>query len=327
MLYFVGYTPNEGGWAGSFNRAVRSGLEKLCIPFVELPPFDWSGPAAPMKEYLRVRSKPDDAWFIGWAQSPVIELIHSKPGRKYGLVVGLTEMHFDPMVFTGRADTLREKERLGLYDGLFANSHWCCETVSRAYPKLSGRTVTTGFPFDFTALKPYRKLTKEKNLVVFNQRFSPERLHSLEIEAARLLIAMGYRVQHLLGVSPAQLSKGNPLLKSLIKKAQHTGIEFVYNAGKTDYHQRLARASLVITTSIADMLPSSLIEAIYLGAVPVAPRAFCFPEFVHTDNLYTPYDLAEILSVVTTKPRREHQIQQYAKDKVVSRFIEEMKLT
>jgi hypothetical protein len=66
--------------------------------------------------------------------------------------------------------------------------------------------------------------------------------------------------------------------------------------------------------------------SIRLPVIYVAPRAFCFPEFVHRDNLYTPYDLEEVLSIVTAKPRRKHRINQYSKEKVVRCMLKEMAL-
>lgn len=324
MLYFVGYPPNQASWTGNFTRAVREELTGLRIPFVELPPYDWTGATAPKREYLKINSKPEDAWLIGWAQSSLIELIKHKQGRKYGLVVGLTESHFDPLIFTGEVSGFRERQRLNAYDRLFANSRWCGDCISRAYPELAGRVAVTGFPFDFSLFENYLHLPKEENLVVFNQRFALEKLHVLEVEAARLLIKKGFRVQHLSGIPAEKLQQKNPLLGPLLDTAQQIGLEFVYSPGKDEYHRNLAKASFVLTTSIADMLPSSLIEAIYIGAVPVAPRAFCFPEFVHRDNLYTPYDLEEVLSIVAAKPRRKHRIHQYSKKKVIRCMLKEM---
>ncbi len=326
MLYFVGYSSSEGAWTEDFNRAVRHELIRLKIDFIDLPSYDWRGPSARLKEYLEIDSTPADTWFIGWAQSPLIELIQRKKGRKYGLVVGLTEISFDPMVLTGTAAGLREQERLGIYDKIFANSHWCRECITRAYPALAGKVVTTGFPFDFSAYESYRVVAKEKGLVVFNQRFALERLHILELEVARQLIGHGYRVWHLCGIHPARLRQSSPQLEAILSEADRIGLKFIYNPDKDTYHKNLGKAEVVITTSIADMLPSSLIEAIILGAVPVAPRAFCFPEFVHEDNLYTPFDLAEITNIVERKPHHTHHVDQFAKERVVPRFLHEMGL-
>lgn len=326
MLYFMGYTDSPGNWTGNFTRAVRRELEIRKIPYVELPPFDWYTQNADTNCYLNIESKPDDVWFISWAQSPIIELIKHKKGRKFGLVVGLTAMPFEPAVLWEAEENINEEERLHAYDNIFANSHWCKECICRYYPKLANRVIVTGFPVDYHIYEPYRHIPKEKNLVVFNQRFALEKLHILELEVAHHLIGRGYRVMHLSGISENELATHSTTVRAFLIRTKQIGMEFLYNPTKEAYHRNLARASFVITTSIADMLPSSLIEAIYLGAIPVAPNNLCFPEFVHKDNLYTPYDIKEILEIVSRKPTREHSIKKYSKEIVIKKFLKEMGL-
>jgi len=71
---------------------------------------------------------------------------------------------------------------------------------------------------------------------------------------------------------------------------------------------------VTISTSRCDNLPISLLEAIYLGSVSVAPRSLCFPEFVHQDNLYTPFALDEIVRLVQSRPLRQHRIENARKN-------------
>jgi hypothetical protein len=326
MLYFVGYADRPGSWTGGFTRTVRKSLFHSGIEFLELPPYDWSGPSAPLRNYLRINSKAEDSWFIGWAQSPLIELIKQKQGRKYGLVVGLTKNNFDPLTFTVSARGLNEEKRLGHYDKIFANSRWCGECIRTAYPEFAQKVIVTGFPHDLEQYQRFHKTEKESGLIVFNQRFALERLHILELEIARRLTKKGYRVKHLLGTPRDRLQLNDTALSALFAAADEAGLEFVYNPDKEAYYRNLAQASVVITTPVTDMLPASLIESIALGAVPVAPNAFCFPEFVHKDNLYTPYDLNEIINIAENRPQRSHPIQQYDYESVVNNFLREMNL-
>lgn len=289
-----------------------------------MPPFDWWGPAAPIKHYLQIKSSAEDVWLIGWAQSELIELVAAKGGRKFGLVVGLTAGHLDPLALAGT--TVNERRRLALYDGIFANSQWCKSCICRSYPEVAGKVAVTGFPFDYQALHPFLQQAKEQDLVVFNQRFALEKLHILELEAARLLTSHGFRVHHLSGVTEERLVRGNPSLGPLLAGARQRGLQYIHNPDKHTYLKNLAKATAVVTTSAADMLPVSLIEAVYLGAAPAAPRALCFPEFVHPDNLYTPYDLTEIVDIVLRLPKRYHPIEQYAKELVVERMLAEMRI-
>jgi len=157
--------------------------------------------------------------------------------------------------------------------------------------------------------------------VVFNQRFCVEKLHFVEVEVGRRLVQEGYRVSHLSGWSWEDVIYHLPESRALLTELSRVGVKWVHNPTKDVYHRRLAAASVVVTTSIADMLPNSLLEAVYLGVVPVAPRGLCFGEFIHPDNLYTPYDVNEIVSKVVESPIREHRIEQYAKETVMDRVL------
>ena len=328
MFYFMGLNETSHSWTGNFTNAVRKELQRKNVPFRLLPPLDWqSTDASIVQKYQEINSSQSDSWLIGWAQSPAIEFIKDKPGHKFGMVVGLTAMPFEPAVLYGTAEMLREPQRLQLYDRLFVNSHWCKQCLIRSYPDLKDKVIVTGFPVDFNIYEKYLDQDKKDNLVVFNQRFAPEKLHVLEVELTRRLKALGYQVQHLTGVKPSRMMRYSSEMSMLMRRATEAGLEWLYNPTKSLYHQRLAKASTVVTTSIADMLPLSLIEAIYLRAVPVAPAHMCFVEFVHADNLYTPYDLNEVLSVVQQRPDKKHNIQQYRSERVVQRFLEEMKHT
>jgi hypothetical protein len=199
MLYFMGYNDNEGNWTGNFNKAVRNVLANRNISYTELPPFDWDTTDAPLDYYRSIDSSENDIWFIGWAQSPIIESIQYKKGRKFGIVVGAVANPFEPSVLMEGSQYINERYRLGLYDKIFAVSDWCKQTLISAYPEIQHKVISTGFPIDYGIYDQYKNYEKQPNLVVFNQRFAFEKLNIIEIELSRKLIGMGYRVQHLSG--------------------------------------------------------------------------------------------------------------------------------
>jgi len=216
---------------------------------------------------------------------------------------------------------LREHELFSFYDGLFLNSEWSLMNALKHYPEHSKRFIVTGFPLDYSRLDPFRARQKDERIVAYNQRFALERAPALAVEIARVLIAEGYRVQQLSGEPISKIEGRNPDLARLIRVGQNVGLEFIYNKTKHEYHEKLAAASVVLTTSLCDNLPVSMLEAIYVGAVPLAPRSMCFPEFVHADNLYTPYSIDEIVSLVKQKPVRKHRFEQYSHEVVLERYV------
>ncbi|MEW5934634.1 MAG: hypothetical protein AB1816_13755, partial [Bacillota bacterium] len=209
MLYYIGYTPNPGNWTGQFNQAVTSQLRRRGLAVVELPACDWAG-CPPLERFEEIPSTPEDIWLLGWAQSPAADAIARKPGRKFAWLVGLGSMPFEPAVLWRGEHHLREEERLGVYDAVFCVSEWCRNNAARAYPALADRFVVTGIPIDFSQYDPFRGVAKEQDLVVFNQRFSLEKLCILEVEVARRLVARGYRVWHLSGIPREVLATYGP---------------------------------------------------------------------------------------------------------------------
>jgi hypothetical protein len=327
MFYFITYPDWEGHWHKFYNFAVCSELEKHGIKYQKIV-TDYVSPDIKyvLEGLQNIKSSHGDVWFFSMAQSPAIEMVERKPGRKYGHIHGLSCFPFEPAVLNGY--DLQEEKVFKYYDKLFLSSQWSYENAVTHFKKFASKFVLTGFPVDFNVYKPYLNVPKQENLVVFNQRFSWERLPLVEIELSNLLILEGYEVWHLyppISFDSKRISN-NSQLERLRIIGEGIGMKFIPNSTKAEYHANLAKASFVITTSICDNLPVALIEAIYMGAVPIAPWGMCFPEFVHHDNLYRPYDINHILSLVKQKPLRDHNIGKYDKAKVIERWLDEMNI-
>ncbi len=319
MLHFVIYPDTEGNWHKYYNRAVCSELQRHGIHYRRLITNFYSNSIrSTLHRIQKMNTSNDDIWLFSTAQNPAIEVVEHKPGRKFGHVHNLECMRFETSRLHGVS--LNEKHRLGLYHGVFFSSSWALKKAQSCYPQLADRFRLTGFPMDYEVYQPYRYIDKNPKLVVFNQRLACERLAPLEIEIAAELTNLGYEVQHLYHSGTGLSWAACPLAEQLRKIGKQSGIDFVSNTNKHQYHVNLAKATCVVTTSICDNLPVSLVEAIRLGAVPVAPRSMCFPEFIHSDNLYSPYHLDEIIELVENKPKRVHSISQYDKRTVVDNY-------
>jgi len=320
LIYFVTYPGWQGHWHQNYNQAINNEFAKAGIDYRQVT-IDWTSHDIHKKlqTIQNINSSWNDSWLLSTAQNPIIELLEHKPGYKFGHIHSLECYPFETAVLQGVS--LEEPKRFGYYDRLFLSSQWSLENAVNHYPQYSTKFHYTGFPIDFKIYQPYRHHIKKKNLVVFNQRFSWERLPLIEIELARRLNEKGYEVQHL--YAPGSI-KNCFQLQRFMEIGQNYGLNFVANHTKEDYHLNLSRAEFIITTSICDNLPLSLIEAIYLKAIPAAPRGMCFPEFVHQENLYNPYYLEEVISIVTERPEKEHYLEPYDKAKVIKKYLELM---
>ena len=325
MIYFITYPDSESHWQGMYNDAVISEFSLRQIPCRKfVVDFFAQDCHRVLEEIQMIRSTSQDIWLLAWAQNPIIELIEHKPGRKFGHVHGLGCFVFEPAVLLGV--DLNEHVRFGFYERIFVNSEWSYASAVEAYPEHARRFAVAGFPMDYARYKPYENTPKDEHLVVFNQRFALERAPTLVVEIARRLVLKGYRVQQLSGEPLDRIETRTPDLGRLLRAAMRAGLEFVWNRTKDEYQQRLAAAGTVVTTSLCDNLPVALLEAIHLGIVPVAPRAMCFPEFVHPGNLYAPFCLDEITGLVDARPKNTHHIEQYSKAIVIGKYVDAFRL-
>lgn len=325
MLYLVTYPGWDGHWHKYYNRAVCSELTSRGIEYRRIiTDYTSDDIGSTLQDMQKIKSSAHDVWLFSMAQNPAIDLVEHRPGRKFGHIHGMACFPFEPAVLQGV--DLQENRRFGYYDGLFLSSRWSHDNAARSYREHADRFALTGFPMDYGVYGPYLDEPKDPDLVVFNQRFSCERLPLIEIELARQLHSSGHRVWHLYAPVDGMIATHCPRMQQLASIAEGVGLKFVANSTKEQYHRNLARASVVVTTSICDNLPVSLIEAIYMGAAPVAPDAMCFPEIVHPDNLYPPYDLAKMMDLIQRQPDRHHNIMDLAKEKVVQNYLQAMEL-
>jgi len=323
VLYFITYPDWEGHWHKYYNSAVESELRRRDIDYRRFT-TDYSSPSISdtLQQVSSIESRQTDTWLFSSAQNPAIELVEHRPGGKYGHVHGMECFPFEPALLQGIS--LEEERRFGYYNHLFFSSLWAQRTATRTYPQYTDRFTLTGFPMDYRQYDPYTGRLKHDDLVVFNQRLSCERLPTLEIELSRQLLLRGYSVWHLYPAAGDRSISGCPLSPQLMRIAEASGMRFVPNQDKDDYHKNLARAEILVTTSICDALPVGVIEGIYMGAVPVVPNAMCFPEFVNPDNRYRPYDMGHILEIIRRRPLRSHGIEQYEKQRVLDRYMRVM---
>lgn len=325
LLYFITYPSWEGHWHWSYNYIIETGFRQIGLA-VKTIVTDYTSPSIQkaVAEIQAIESTADDIWLFSVAQNPIIELVEQKPGRKFANISNLSCFPYDPARLEGV--NMQEEKRFGYYDKLFCNSHWSLESAAAYYPQHRSRLTYTGFPLDFNQYEPYCNMPKQANLVVFNQRFSWERLPLIEIELAQKLIAQGYETWHLYAPVAGNQVSADPRLQQLALIAQFAGLKFISNPTKKDYLKNLAQAAVVVTTSICDNLSVAMLEAMALGAVPAAPNAMAFPEFIHPDNLYPPYDLDYMEQLVIEHPQRPHNIEQYTHERVLARYLAAMGL-
>ncbi len=324
MLYLVTQPDNDFSYEKMQNNTIRQYLRysKILYREINLEPDPFS--KHNLSKINLSYSTPKDIWFLTFAQNPLIEVIAKKPGRKFAHVHGLEAALYEPAVLS--RCYLNEEQRLNQYDGIFVNSEWAYSIIGQNYPYLSNKTHVTGFPFNPIYMDPYRNLAKIDNLIIFNQRFSYEKLHILEAYLADKFIKHGYRVAHICSPKEYARIQYDRESRVLLNEFSSKGLEVIIANSKREYYEKLAQASIAITTSMCDTLSVSMLEAIELGLIPIAPDYGPFREYIHPDNLYRPYNIDEITNKVIAHPVRPSSIYKYYADNVIKMYLEKMGL-
>ncbi len=320
MLYFLSEEEREDNYFRMYNQALRSELNERQVSFRDIPLvgsfYDQ------IKKVGSLRTRPDDIWLLSYAHNPIIQWVAQKPGRKFAHAHGLEASLFEPAVLEGY--DLHEAKAFREYDGIFVNSEWSKNLIADRYPQLQADIVVSGFPFDQEAVRAEQLQSKTDNLIAFNQRFSLDKLHILEVHLAERLISAGYMVMHLCPRNLIEHIFGDREARALYRQGLKRGLRFVVNDTKAEYYRNLSRAQIQITTSAADTLSIGTLEAATLGATPLAPDWGPFPEYLPEIHLYPPYNIDKIMTLVSDPPVCKVDIGQYAPEMVFARYFEVM---
>ena len=121
------------------------------------------------------------------------------------------------------------------------------------------KIVVSKAPLDFEGLDKFKGVEKEKDLVVFNGRHSPEK----HVEMFRML------------------QKFRPQYKYIDTVGE--------NLNREEYYNAMARAKVVISFADEETFGFAMQEGTYLGAVPVVPNKVCYPEEYGAEHCFNDF--------------------------------------
>ena len=123
------------------------------------------------------------------------------------------------------------------------------------------KLVSTGFPLDIENLDKVKKVKKE-NIVIFSGRNVDE--------------------------------KQPWLFKQMRDKIGDNNIKFIntleHNFSKEEYYKLLSRAKVVVSFALQENFGFSILEACYLGCIPVVPNRLVYPELYSEKYLYNTFE-------------------------------------
>ena len=123
------------------------------------------------------------------------------------------------------------------------------------------KLVSTGFPLDVENLNKIKPVEKE-DIVIFSGRNVDE--------------------------------KQPWLFKQMRDKIGDNNIKFIntleHNFSKEEYYKLLSRAKVVVSFALQENFGFSILEACYLGCIPVVPNRLVYPELYSEEYLYNTFE-------------------------------------
>jgi hypothetical protein len=173
-------------------------------------------------------------------------------------------------------DFVRDMERWAsmfenaIFDGfekVFVGSHFMKNDVCKKRLLDPSKVVVTGFPLD-RRLQVIRQRKTRDNIVVFNGRLCDEKQPWLV----------------------------DQLADKFFGKAQFVKTQEM-NLSKAQYYDLLGRAKVIVSFALQENFGFGILEAAYLGCVPVVPNRLVYPEHFAPQYLYDNFsECADLVS-------------------------------
>ena len=168
-----------------------------------------------------------------------------------------------------------EKRAFEKADVVLLNSN----TAKRAAEEYYGiedlyNSEVIGFPIDFDEFDGYEAVEK-KNKIAIVGRLDYDKAPFPYLRDLKMLKDVGYEILFI----TAECSNN---MKLMLERA---GFEVFFGVDKSEYYKKLAEAKYVFVGVRSDSLNVSVVEAAYLGVIPVLPNTELFKE-LYPKNVY-----------------------------------------
>jgi len=101
------------------------------------------------------------------------------------------------------------------------------------------------------------------------------------------------------------IQKVNIRVERAVARILNTTVHRAHTASWEDYYTFLAQHKFLLITAKEETYGYQIIDALLTGTIPLAPRAFSYPEVLPEDFLYTPYVAHEIVDKIHMFTKRE----------------------
>lgn len=224
-----------------------------------------------------------DLWFPGLESIAYLNYFCKKKVKIRGL------LHAGSFTDT---DFVRDMERwakgfedciFDITDKVYVGSHFMKADVVKKRLVNPDKVIVTGFPLDYERLDKFKTEESKQNIVIFNGRNVDEK---------------------------------QPHLFTELQKRFNENIRFIntqsLNLNKEEYYSLLSQAKCVVSFALQENFGFGILEAVYLGCVPVVPNRLVYPEHFGKEFLYDSFeDCVKLVDLAISGKLTSPKIQKY----------------
>ena len=223
-------------------------------------------------------------------------------------------------------------------DGVFVGSQFFKdrlieERIKPFAPKneqmeLSEKIIVTGNPWNASeVLGMVNPLPKKENIVIFPHRWDFDKRPNIFLNLTYYYKKRFPDWKFIVTTSRPHFRSTSPWLEELALKAVEDGvIEIKDGLTKTEYYEWMAKAKIMVSTTVFESWGYITTEAITFGTYPLVPNNFSYQTIMSKENLYSDYDelfdkLGKLMKEDNCTPYRNDWYMKYAESALDSMAI------
>jgi len=251
-------------------------LEPQHGQFFGLPRYALEFEAAQIREYMQLPLRPDDVLLLCDLSFPgtfALSLIHKRPNRCFAICHATAKNRYDVFRRIRRTKYALEKASAQLFDAVFVATNYHAEKL--------------GWP----------------NIYITGSMPHPP------IDKLRAGIGLPCKSRDFVSVARRNPQKINYALE--LEFQRRTGQRIARCRAKTwrEYYDFVASGRFLIVTSREETFGYQVIDALSVGTIPIAPKAYSYPELLPDECLYQPGSVNSIIECIETL-RQRHECPQ-----------------
>ena len=225
-----------------------------------------------------------------------------------------------------------------LCDGIFVGSEYhkkeflkkrVLPYAADEYDSIRDKIHVTGNPFSVKEVRDGIDFEHKEDTIIFPNRFDYEKRPNIFLDIAQILKSRHSKWKFLITTSRPTFRCSHKWLEDYARALEKQGVvEIKAGISKKEYYEELAKAKVMVSTTIEENFGYCTVEAMALNTIPIVPNRYSNPEIVSAEK-YRYNTIEEMINKITIgmiSSNRENLYQDaHRYDFSIARMIDVMK--